>query len=143
MIAFNYLIVLILIMILVFMILSYASLRKIIKQNNESLDLANKSITDNQDQYKKNEALRKIGSIRANMYDELENLKYENDKIDNVIVYTNEIISKYNEYLKEAGVDEIYDFNDEKYRIIGIVNKYSIKEDLNREQTEQETSKTE
>ena len=143
MIAFNYLIVLILIMILVFMILSYASLRKIIKQNNESLDLANKSITDNQDQYKKNEALRKIGSIRANMYDELENLKYENDKIDNVIVYTNEIISKYNEYLKEAGVDEIYDFNDEKYRIIGIVNKYSIKEYLNREQTEQETSKTE
>lgn len=122
-----------LIAILIFAFLSYRALSRIDKQNCESLELAKKSIKDNQDQYKKNEALRKISAIRANLYDELDNLEYDKEEIDNVLLYTNKIIAKYNGYLADAGLSEMYDFNDEKYRIIGIVNKYTINGYLNSE----------
>lgn len=130
---FELLVFVVLIAILIFGILSYRALSRIDKQNCESLELAKKSIKDNQDQYKKNEALRKISAIRANLYDELDNLEYDKEEIDNVLLYTNKIIAKYNGYLADAGLSEMYDFNDEKYRIIGIVNKYTINGYLNSE----------
>lgn len=130
---FELLVFVVLIAILIFGILSYRALSRIDKQNCESLELAKKSIKDNQDQYKKNEALRKISAIRANLYDELDNLEYDKEEIDNVLLYTNKIIAKYNGYLADAGLSDMYDFNDEKYRIIGIVNKYTINGYLNSE----------
>lgn len=130
---FELLVFVVLVAILVFAILSYRALSRIDEQNCESLELAKKSIKDNQDQYKKNEALRKISAIRANLYDELDNLEYDKEEIDNVLLYTNKIIDKYNGYLADAGLSEMYDFNDEKYRIIGIVNKYTINGYLNSE----------
>ena len=130
---FELLVSVVLIAILIFVILSYRALSRIDEQNCESLELAKKSIKDNQDQYKKNEVLRKISAIRANLYDELDNLEYDKEEIDNVLLYTNKIIAKYNGYLADAGLSDMYDFNDEKYRIIGIVNKYTINGYLNSE----------